>query len=62
MRVFCRRGVAGCGFRPGYAHTFEGLLEVPVDAVFSYGSGAGLGPSLLVPWKLVGAGRTAWRL
>ena len=62
LRVFCRRGVAGCGFRPGYVHTSEGLVEVPVDAVFSCGSGAGLGLPLLVLWKLVGTGRTAWRL
>ena len=38
------------------------LVEVPVDAVFSCGSGAGLGPSLLALWKSVGAGRAAWRL
>ena len=31
-------------------------MEVPVDAVFSSGFGAGLGHSPLVLWKLVAAG------
>ena len=37
-------------------------MEVSVDAVFSCGPGAGLGPSLLVLQTLVGAGRAAWQL
>ena len=52
------RGFAGCGFRPGHVHTSEGHGEVLVDAVFSCGSGAGLG-LLLALQTLVVAGRTS---